>query len=105
MCNFRGNVAIKYGINAAIIAEYLWDKVNSNNYNVNKFIRDNRVWYRCSAVTITGIFPFLSRHQVEDAILILREQGILKKECFNENKFDHTSWYSFTEKGIYIFNN
>lgn len=43
--------------------------------------------------------PYLSRRQVEKAIHVLRDKGILSKDNFNDDKFDHTNWYAFTEYG------
>lgn len=102
MYKFKGVVAMKYGIIAAIVAEFLWDKVNSNNYDENLYVYNHKVWYRCSVIMMKSKLPFLTRHQIEDAIYKLCKNQVIKKECFNENKFDHTSWYSFTEAGVIL---
>ena len=36
---------------------------------------------------------------VKGAIKNLLEENIMRKECFNDDKFDHTNWYTFTEYG------
>ena len=36
---------------------------------------------------------------VKGAVKTLVEKNILRKDCFNEDKFDHTNWYTFTEYG------
>ena len=102
MYKFRGTVAMKYGITAAVVAEFLWDKVNSKEYDENRHVYNERVWCRCSVIMMRSMLPFLTRHQIEDAIYRLRENSVIKKDCCNENKFDHTSWYSFTESGILL---
>ena len=38
----------------------------------------------------------------KDAVGLLKENGYIRKGCFNDNRFDHTNWYSFTEYGVRI---
>ena len=33
-------------------------------------------------------------------IKVLKEKNIIRKGCFNEDRFDHTSWYTFTDYGL-----
>ena len=70
MCVFRVNVARLCGLNAAVIAEYLWQLYNND--------------------------------MVKDAVKVLRDNNIIRKGCFNENKFDHTNWYTFTDFGMKV---
>ena len=97
-------VAVKCGINAAVVAEILWD-LQRCEFRKGKIVyRHGNRWCRCSQRMITVICPALSVHMVKDAIKALRETGIIRKECFNEDKFDHTNWYAFTEYGTRLMN-
>ena len=99
MIYFRNAVALKCGINAAIVAEIIWDLQKCEFRNGKTTYRYGSRWCRCSQPMITLICPCLSIHMAKDAVRALRETGIIKVDCFNDDKFDHTSWYTFTEYG------
>jgi len=99
MCKFRSNIARLCGLNAAIIAEYLWQLYLNEACGDPEMYRHDKFWVRKSALMMTGEFPFLSIDMVKDAVKILREKNIIRKGCFNENRFDRTNWYTFTEYG------
>lgn len=102
MCVFRVNVARLCGLNAAIIAEYLYQLYNNEACGDPEMYRHGDFWVRKSALMMTGEFPFLSIDMVKDAVKVLKEKNIIRKGCFNENKFDHTSWYTFTDFGMKV---
>ena len=41
----------------------------------------------------------MSRHMVKDAVDLLIEKNILRKDHFNDSRFDRTNWYAFTNYG------
>lgn len=98
MCKFRSNIAERFDMKTAVVAEYLWELCETAGGYTDCY-RHGEYWCRCSAVMMTGEFPFLRIHMAKDAIYTLRESKIIKKACFNDNKFDHTSWYTFTAYG------
>ena len=59
-------------------------------------------WCRCSFKTMAVYCPYLSIDQIKGAVYTLRKKGIITKGRFNETKFDHTNWYSFTEYGKHL---
>ncbi len=102
MCEFKKAIAVKYGVNAAVIAQFLWDSIEGPDHNGKKVSRDGKIWCRCSVLLMTGIFPFLSRHMTEDALERLVRAHVIKKACLNTNRLDRTNWYAFTEYGDYL---
>ena len=102
MCKFRVSVARLCGLNAAVIAEHLWYLYNNESCGNPERYRHGAYWVRQSALMMTGEYPFLSVDMVKDAIKMLKEKNIIRKGCFNENKFDHTAWYTFTGYGIKV---
>ena len=40
-----------------------------------------------------------SIHMAKDAVNVLVGKGYIRKGCFNDNRFDHTNWYAFTDYG------
>lgn len=102
MNNFNIKVAMVAGTNAAIIAsliEYLIAEGESETV-----IEYDKVWCRCSMKMATVYCPYPTKNQVEDAINALRGKGIISTDHFNEDKFDHTNWYAFTEYGDMLRN-
>ncbi len=99
MEGFRNNMAVYCGINAAIIAEYLWEQLDKQDEHENILYKYGRNWYRCSHLMMTGEFPFMSIHMAKDAIMTLRKMNIIRKGSFNTSRFDRTNWYTFTDYG------
>ena len=102
MYKFNRNIAERCGVNAAIVAQLIWDSIETSNYDGYSYFHDEMRWCRCSVQMMTGIFPFLSHHMIKDALSVLIKKKIIEKGCFNESKFDRTNWYVFTELGNYI---
>ena len=99
MTKFRNNIAGKCGVNAAVIAEYLWYLQLNEACGDPKSFHHGSAWCRCSARMMTAEFPFLSLHMAKNAVYELRRQGFIRKGCFNDDRFDHTNWYTFTDYG------
>ena len=95
MYEFRGNMAEKYGLNAAVVAEYLYTA--KGDLERMEFLEYN--WMRCSARQITIDNPFLTVDMVKYAIRTLREDGVIRSKKIRKSGFDHTNWYTFTEYG------
>ena len=102
MCDFKKDIAVRYGVNAAVIAQFLWDSIEGPDHSGRRANRDGKKWCRCSILLMTGIFPFLSRHMAADALERLIKAHVIKKDCLNSNRFDRTNWYAFTEYGEYL---
>lgn len=102
MCDFKKDIAVKSGVNAAVIAQFLWDSIEGPDHSCKRVCRDGKKWCRCSILLMTGIFPFLSRHMAADALERLIKAHVIKKDCLNSNRFDRTNWYAFTEYGEYL---
>ena len=100
MYKFRGNIASKFGVTDAVVAEYLYtseDKLEHLEFA-------EKVWYRCSAKRITVDNPFLTIDMTKHAIKILRNGGIIRSKRLLKSNYDHTNWYTFTEYGEKLMN-
>lgn len=102
MDRFNKEMAMKYGIKAAVVAQFIWDSFNDPIYEDMVFQYDGRQWLRCSQLMMTGTMPYMSNHMVRDTLHLLLKSRILMKGCFNYSKFDRTSWYTFTDFGYYM---
>ena len=54
MCKFKDNVAVKCGVNAAIVAQFIWDNIKLGNYDGGIYEREGKVWCRCSMKMMTA---------------------------------------------------
>jgi len=101
MKEFSENIAMRYGLKEAIIAQHLWE-LGTRATDNNVAIKDSKLWVRASVTAIVSAHPYLSKHQVKDAIMNLRKEHVLLKREMNDSRFDRTNWYSFSEHGLKV---
>jgi len=99
---FQEYVDIKFGVRAAMIAQYFWDTIETERIVGQAHMAENKAWCRISMQLLSGYYPFYSKHMVSDTIHLLIKKNIIKKGVFNQDKFDRTNWYTFTEYGKYL---
>ena len=92
---FDADIAKKYGVNAAVLACFLWDCIEQKSTESPQ-LHEGKVWVRCSVQMMTGFFLFLSYDEIRYAL------KRLVKGQFNESRFDRTNWYAFTEFGQFL---
>ena len=98
---FDADIAKKYGVNAAVLACFLWDCTEQKSAESPQ-PHEGKVWVRCSVQMMTGFFPFLSYDEIRYALKQLVKGRVLTKGQFNESRFDRTNWYAFTEFGQFL---
>jgi len=91
-------IAGRYGVNAALVAQYIWEQVSENEL-ADRHQYEGRIWMRSSQMMFTAVMPYLSKHAVRRALERLMEKGVIIRSEFGANKFDRTSWYAFTQFG------
>ena len=94
---FNARVAGACGIREAVIATFLWSLLNDPDGE--RISRHGREWVKITQRMITAVFPFMTIDMVQGSIQKLIRKGIISTGDFNEDKFNHTNWYSFTEFG------
>lgn len=100
MATFNEGIAALAGTNAAILADLLKDLLDEENDFPEKLIEKfGKTWCRCSMRMMTVYCPYLTIHQVERALNVMRDAGIIVSAKFSSGGFDHTNWYAFTEYG------
>ena len=97
--NFNIYVADLCGVNAAAVATFLWDILAADTELIR---RHGKEWVRISQKEMTVHLPFLTLGMVQGALTRLRDEGVIRSAVLNNNKFDHTNWYSFTEYGCVL---
>ena len=62
---FDSDIAKKYGVNAAVLACFLWDCIEQKSTESPQ-LHEGKVWVRCSVQMMTGFFPFLSYDEIRN---------------------------------------
>ena len=99
--SFEIDVAVKYGVNAAILLNNIYFWCNKNEANDHNF-RDGSYWTFNSRSAFVKLFPYMSERQIKTALDKLINDGVIKTGCFNEMGRDRTMWYALTDKGYAI---
>lgn len=97
--SFNVQFAKKYGIEEAIIVHnfYFWLRKNIAN---EKHLHNGRAWTYNSNTAFTLLFPYINKTKVFRVLKNLEENKIILKGNFNENVWDKTLWYSFSDFGF-----
>ena len=98
MANCNENIASVCGTNAGIVAELIDDLITDDLEET--VTTGDKKWCRCSVKSMTVYCPFLTVWQAGAAVKSLKKKGIIVASGFNEDPFDHTNWYAFTEYGM-----
>src|SRR4030042_5346722 len=97
--SFNTDIAIKIGVDEAIIIENLafWIKKNQAN---NKHFHDNYFWTYNSERAFSELFPYWTRRQIQRILNSLENQGIIISGNYNKSPFDRTKWYTIIDISI-----
>lgn len=98
---FQMELAMAYGIEEAILIENFVHWIDKNKAN-NKHYHDGRYWTYNSAKAFAEQFPYMNESKVKRVIAKLVEDGVIMKGNYNENQYDRTCWYAFTDEGASI---
>lgn len=96
--SFEPEIAVMYGVNAAILFYNISYWVDYNQANDKNFY-DGEYWTFSSIKAFKELFPYLSEKQIRAAIQKLIDNDIIKTGAYNKLAYDRTKWYTLTEKG------
>lgn len=97
--SFDVDVAIKYGVNAAILLQNLYWWIQKNRANKRNF-HDGTYWTYNTREAYTKLFPYMSERQVKTAMDKLIEDGIVITGDYNIDRYKRPTWYAITKKGF-----
>ena len=98
---FQVELAMIYGVEEAVLIENFVHWIQKNKTN-NKHYHDGRYWTYNSAKAFAEQFPYMTESKVKRALSKLVELGVITKGNYNENQYDRTCWYAFTDNGLSI---
>lgn len=90
-------IAEAYGVTEALMINNILFWVVRNEVN-HEHQHDGRTWTYNSAEAFTKLFTYLSAKQIRRTLGSLVDQGVLLKGCYNENPFNRSLWYAFTDE-------
>lgn len=96
---FDIEVAQQYGVNAAILLQYINFCCETKKAN-NQDFYDNRFWMYNTRKAFFELFPYMSDHKIRTALEKLIKNELIVKGNYNKKGYDQTSWYAITEKGL-----
>ena len=93
---FNMGIAAVCGLREAVIADFIRELQEKS---LETIVWHGYFWVKCTQKTMTVHMPFLTEDMVRYSVNKLVEKGIIKVGVFNDDKFDHTYWYTFTAYG------
>lgn len=96
-------IAKKYGVECAIFLNNMAYWIQKNSANHRNF-KNGKFWTFNSHKAFGILFPYWTRQNIRTIIDKCIKKDLICRDNFNENPYDKTNWYSFTEKGLSLFN-
>ena len=94
-CQYSNEIALQCGINAALIAGYIWQEQKTGGTQ-----KDKKRWIRAGRKKLMAVFPFMCECTVGNALNRLVGAGIILRREINNCSFDRTLSAAFTTYGI-----
>lgn len=101
---FDGIIAKEYGIPEAVLLHNIafWEK--QNRLNQHNFFA-GRYWSYNTIKAYEGLFDFMSTATIKRALKHLKDEGLILTGNFNNDRFNHTNYYTLSDKGMSILQN
>lgn len=95
---FDTDIAVKYGVNAAVLLQNLGYWIKQNEANETNYY-DGNYWTYNSRRAYRELFPYMSERQINTAFQKLIDDGLVVTGNYNKIAYDRTLWYALTQKG------
>jgi len=95
---FDTDIAVKYGVNAAVLLQNLGYWIKQNEANGTNYF-DGFYWTYNSRRAYRELFPYMSERQINTAFQKLIDDGLVITGNYNKIAYDRTLWYALTQKG------
>lgn len=97
--HFNTDIAAKYGIEEAILIHNIFFWIQKNAANDRAFHED-RYWTYLSQEAMGKLFGYIDARKIRRALKHIFDEGLTVTGNFNDDKFNKTNWYSFTDKAL-----
>lgn len=99
---FDVDIAVDFGVNAAIILQNIKYWVDHNRANGTNFF-DGRYWTFNSVKAFEELFPYMSANTIRNTLNKLQDSGLIVVGNYNKSAYDRTKWYALTEESEAMF--
>ncbi len=96
---FDADIAMEYGVYAALIFQNLVFWIKKNEEKGNNF-HNGTYWTYNSREQYHKQFPYLKISQINSAFKKLIDNELIITGNFNKNSYDQTLWYALTDLGL-----
>ena len=100
--SFEVEIAKEYGINCAILLDFIHYWVSVNKANDRNF-HDGSYWTYNTVKAFEELFPYMTKKQIRSTLDKLETEGLIYSGNYNNSAYDRTKWYTVTEKGLSVF--
>lgn len=100
--HFHTEIAIKYGVEEAVIIYNLAYWITHNKAN-NKNFYDGYYWTYNSARAFEELFPYFNSKKISRLLNKLEEVGAIKSGNYNKVAYDRTKWYTIPDEELIKF--
>lgn len=102
--SFDADIAAKYGIVESLFLCNIAFWVKQNTLNKHNYF-EGRYWTYNSLSAYAGLFYYVSESTIKRAIKHLKDEGLIYAGNFNNDRFNHTNYYTLTDKGCALIKN
>lgn len=99
MLFFDMSLAVKYGVDEAIMLQNFIFWIQKNKANKRNFF-EGKYWTYNSVEALGELFPCWTKDQIRRILKSLEDQGLLIKGSLSNNHFDRTSYYTITHDSL-----
>lgn len=100
--HFHTEIAVKYGVEEAVIIYNLAYWITHNKAN-NKNFYDGYYWTYNSARAFEELFPYFNSKKISRLLNKLEEVGAIKSGNYNKVAYDRTKWYTISDEELIKF--
>ena len=101
---FQVDIAVKYGVDCAIMLEHLYFWIIHNRANGKNHI-NGKYWTYNSSRAFQELLPYWSKRQIEYILQKLKESGLIETDHHAPNVMDRTMWYTLSDEALKLYEN
>lgn len=95
--SFRGKHAREYNLGPAVVLYHIGYWINFNRNRGQLYI-DGRTWTHLSYTQICQRLPFMTEHQVKEAVKQLVAKGVLIRDQKGKGRGNRKNWYALVDE-------
>ena len=97
--SFDNDLAVKYGINEAILLNNFqyWVRLNKHNKSEQHFYHE-KYWTYQTQEALHALFPYWALSTIQRTLKSMVEQGLIIAKQLKKSQHDRTTWYTLTDE-------